>query len=172
MLLFSMRSALVRCFAFAALALGACERLAEAPKVGFEVPPLPRGPDVRPFEGQTFPEFLSQEGMAQFELAALGLADRDIRRFQAAHGQASPSHWVVGGGVEALVFYGCSSEGCDAATSVLAVDGVTGETFVGVRDAAGAEILVPNLRLEALLRLGSTTGAWDDPTPRAQPTGP
>lgn len=157
----------------AAVALGACERLVMAPPKADSAPlPAPQAPDLRPFVGQTFPEFLAQDGMARFELDALGLSEADISRFEAAHAQASPGVWVVGGGAAALIFHGCSAEGCDAAESVAAVDGVTGEMFIGVRDGAGAEVMVPNLRLEALLRLRSASGRWEDPTPREQPAAP
>ena len=39
----------------------------------------------------------------------------------------------------------------------------TGDAFVAVRDASGAEVLAPNDRLEALLRLNSPQRRWDDP---------
>lgn len=168
-----MKLRMIPSLVLAAAALGACERLVMAPPKADSAPlSAPQGPDVRPFVGQTYPAFASQEGMARFELAALGLTEADTSRFEAAHAQASPGVWIAGGGVQALVFYGCGAEGCDAAASVLAVDGVTGESFVGIRDAAGAEVLVPNLRLEALLRLGSASGQWDDPTPRERPAAP
>ena len=69
-----------------------------------------------------------------------------------------------GGGAEALVFTGCAEAGCDQGFSVIAIDTTTGLVFAAVRDGDGAEVLAPNDRLEALLRLNSPTRAWDDPT--------
>jgi hypothetical protein len=49
------------------------------------------------------------------------------------------------------------------------VDLATGDPFVGVRDVGGADVLEPNDRLEALLRLNSPTRSWDDPQPAPPP---
>jgi hypothetical protein len=70
---------------------------------------------------------------------------------------------VRGGGAEALVFRGCAAAGCEEGAAVVAIDAATGAVFAAVRDAAGAEVLTPNDRIEALLRLNSPTRRWDDP---------
>jgi hypothetical protein len=133
---------------------------------------LQRGPDVRPLVGLTLADSWTRQEMERFTLEAQGLSEADRARFMAAHVQGSPSVWVAGGGAEALVFRGCAAQGCALAASVLAVDGETGETFIGVRDGEGVVVLVANLRLEALLRLGSASGGWDDPRPREPAAAP
>jgi hypothetical protein len=70
-----------------------------------------------------------------------------------------------GGGAEALVFRGCAETGCNDGAAVVAIDTATGAAFVAVHDAGGAEVLTPNDRLEALLRLNSPSRRWDDPAP-------
>jgi hypothetical protein len=73
-----------------------------------------------------------------------------------------PAVLVQGGGAEALVFRGCAQEGCEAGAAVVAIDIDTGGAFVGVRDVGGADELAPNDRVEALLRLNSSSRRWDD----------
>jgi hypothetical protein len=156
-----------------ALALGGCERPETAPAKADSAPAaLPQGPDVRRFMGQTWAEFSADPEMAAFALETQGLSEDEAARFATAQGAGAPAIWLAGGGAEALVFQGCAAQGCDAGVSVMAIDHQTGETFIGVRDPLGTTVLVPNLRLEALLRLASASGAWDDPTPRAPPAGP
>jgi len=70
-----------------------------------------------------------------------------------------------GGGAQALVFRGCAEAGCADGRAVVAIDTASGAVFAAVRDAAGAEVLTSNDRVEALLRLNSPTRAWDDPAP-------
>jgi hypothetical protein len=157
----------------AVIALAGCDRLEPGAQKETSAPvAAPRGPDVRPFVGLTLTEFTAAPEMAQFTLAAQGLSEADQARFMAAHAQASPAIWLTGGGAGALVFFGCGAAGCASAASVMAIDGDTGESFVGVRDADGAIVLAPNLRLEALLRLGSVSGRWDDPNQRQPVAGP
>jgi hypothetical protein len=156
-----------------ALALAGCEAPGPASNGQGSAPlELPQGPDVRPYVGLTLADFIATPDMAQFALEAQGLSAADQARFMAAHAQPSPAVWMAGGGAEALVFYGCAAAGCGAGASVMAVDHATGETFLGVRDGAGAVVVVPNLRLEALLRLGSASGAWDDPNQRQAAPAP
>jgi len=81
-----------------------------------------------------------------------------------------PGEVLAGGGAQALVFGGCADTGCADGRSVVAIDLATGDAFVGVHDAGGRDVLEPNDRLEALLRLNSPTRSWDDPqaAPAAQ----
>ncbi len=74
-----------------------------------------------------------------------------------------PAVVASGGGAEALVFSGCALSGCAHGRSVLAIDTRTGATFVGVAGQGGSEALIPNDRLEALLRVTSPTMRWEDP---------
>jgi hypothetical protein len=74
----------------------------------------------------------------------------------------NPAQLVEGGGAEVLVFRGCAETGCEAGLAVVGIDVATGGVFAGVRDAGGAEVLAPNERVEALLRLHAPTRRWSD----------
>jgi hypothetical protein len=80
----------------------------------------------------------------------------------AAHAQGQV---VTGGGAEALVFRGCAATGCADGAAIVAIDLSTGAAFAGVRDVGGSDVLTPNDRVEALLRLNSPNRDWDSPTP-------
>jgi hypothetical protein len=133
------------------------------------VAPGAPAPDVSPFVGDAYDSFIARPGMERFSAAALGLSEADQARFDVANASQRPSVAVSGGGTDALVFYGCAASGCADGVAVVAIDAGTGEAFVGVRDGQGADPLVRNVRLEALLRLGSASGAWDDPNARRTP---
>jgi hypothetical protein len=131
-------------------------------------------PDLRPHSGELYVDFLAQPGMDRFGLEALGLSDAERSRVQAALPPTTEARLVSGGGAEALVFAGCAQPGCGDGVAVLAIDMATGAAFVGVRDAEGADMLVPNPRVEALLRLNSPSRRWDDAAvaaPRAAEEG-
>lgn len=79
---------------------------------------------------------------------------------------------LSGGGAEALVFQGCPETGCTDGLAIVAIDVATGMAFVGVKDAEGAEILTPNDRVEALLRLNSPTRSWHNPEAASEAASP
>ena len=85
---------------------------------------------------------------------------------------AASSAVLSGGGAEALVFQGCAETGCADGLAIVAIDVATGTAFVGVKDAEGAEILTPNDRIEALLRLNSPTRSWHNPEPTPEAAAP
>ncbi|MEZ6021880.1 MAG: hypothetical protein R3C16_00260 [Hyphomonadaceae bacterium] len=103
--------------------------------------------------------------MAAFTASGIGLSEPDQGRLNQAMAESEPGFIASGGGVQALVFRGCAAPGCDAGRAVHAIDLASGDVFIGVSDAAGAEALAPNERIEALLRLSSPTRRWDDPAP-------
>ncbi len=126
-------------------------------------------PDVRPFVGRSYAEMIASPGLERYAPANLGLSAEEQARFDRV--TASPAVGVAasGGGLEAVVFSGCAAGGCLDGLGVVAIDPATGEVFVGVSDMSGAAVLVPNERLEALLRLTSPSRTWDDPVrPSAQ----
>ncbi|MCX7357573.1 MAG: hypothetical protein NT015_05460 [Alphaproteobacteria bacterium] len=161
-------------FAAAAfLALAGCDQLSALglgpPPAASAPPSTPPAPmqaiaDLRPHAGDLYSEFSAGEG-ARYSPEHLGLnaADRD----RLSHVMSVPSAGLLvgGGGAEALVFRGCAAAGCDRGVGVVAIDTSTGLAFAAVHDADGAEVLTPNDRVEALLRLDSPSRAWDDPAP-------
>jgi hypothetical protein len=153
------------------LMVAACDRLGVGPEKAASQPPTPLAgearPDLRPYAGATYPDFVADEG-ARYAPDALGLAAMDRTRLWRAMAAPAPGEVLSGGGAEALVFRGCSEQGCDDGVSIVAIDISTGAAFAGVRDVGGADVLAPNERLEALLRLNSPTRAWDNPE-AAQP---
>ncbi|MEZ5960550.1 MAG: hypothetical protein R3C30_09025 [Hyphomonadaceae bacterium] len=159
--------------AAAALALGGCDQLSA---LGIGPPPAASAPaepapvpqaiaDLRPYEGEVFSDFAAAEG-ARYSPEQIGLNSVDRTRLWRALAVAAPGRLEQGGGAEALVFRGCSEVGCEDGRAVVAIDTATGAVFVAVRDAGGADVMAPNDRLEALLRLNSPTRTWDDPAPR------
>ncbi|MBC7770810.1 MAG: hypothetical protein H7124_18665 [Phycisphaerales bacterium] len=120
-------------------------------------------PDFRPHEGQTYAAFAGEPAMQRYALNELGLTDVERARFSHSMSTAAPGLIAAGGGAEALIFSGCAPSGCLEGLSVVAVDVGTGDVFIGVSDQHGAEELIPNDRLEALLRLTSPSRTWDDP---------
>jgi len=104
----------------------------------------------------------------------LGLSAADRARLWRAMA-VSESTMMEGGGAGALVFQGCAESGCGDGLAVVAVDTTTGGAFVGVVDTGGRDVLIPNDRVEALLRLSSPTRNWHDPaqqTPQASLPAP
>ena len=158
--------------AAAVLALGACDQLSALglgpPPAASAPPTAPAAPQViaelRPHAGDLYADFIAGEG-ARYSPAQLGLNAADRARLSRAMFAPSAGQLLDGGGAEALVFTGCAEAGCDQGFSVVAIDTTTGLVFAAVRDAGGAEVLSPNDRIEALLRLNSPTRAWDNPAP-------
>jgi hypothetical protein len=153
----------------AALAATACGQLAPeraapapAPAAASEAPP-----DLRPHAGETYADFVAAAG-ARYTPDSMGLPAADRARLWRGMATATPAQLLTGGGAEALVFKGCSEQGCEDGSAIVAIDVATGAAFAGVRDVGGADVLAPNERLEALLRLNSPTRSWEDPV-AAQP---
>ncbi|HEX8902970.1 hypothetical protein [Vitreimonas sp.] len=152
----------------AAIGVVACDRLSGVPS---EVAPTPSAaeaapgldPDIRPYAGRTYAEVLNAPEMGRYSLASLHLNEAERARFDAGMAVQEPAVVASGGGAEALVFSGCAISGCAHGRSVLAIDARTGAVFVGVAGQGGAEQILPNDRLEALLRVTSPTMRWDDP---------
>ena len=128
-------------------------------------------PSLRNHAGETYPAFVSASG-ARYAPEGLGLAGVDRDRFGQAMQGAASSAVLSGGGAEALVFQGCAETGCADGLAIVAIDVATGTAFVGVKDAEGAEILTPNDRIEALLRLNSPTRSWHNPEPTPEAAAP
>jgi hypothetical protein len=158
--------------AAAALALGACDQLSQ---LGIGPPPAASAPatnapasqaiaDLRPHAGQTYAEFTAAEG-ARYSPEQIGLNGGDSARLLNSMVNPAVGRLEQGGGAEALVFRGCAQTSCEDGRAVVAIDTATGAVFAAVRDISGAEVLTPNDRVEALLRLNSPTRAWDDPAP-------
>jgi len=152
----------------AALGLGACGQASVGPPPAVSAPmeqiSAASIPDFRAQAGMTYAEFTAQPAMQRYALEGLGVAGTaEARRFNHAMANQVPGLVAGGGGAQALVFSGCAPSGCLEGLSVVAIDIGTGDVFVGVSDMAGAEKLVPNDRLEALLRLTSPSQSWDDP---------
>jgi hypothetical protein len=149
----------------AVVLVAGCERLGLGPESAKSSPAAPaaEAPEVRGHAGESLQEFLSQPEMERYQLEALGLTAGEAARFEASMSPATPGELVSGGGAEALAFTGCAAAGCDEGVAILAVDAATGAAFVGVRDEQGADVLMPNPRIEALLRLSSASGQWHDP---------
>lgn len=146
------------------LALSACEQtgtqaVMPGPTEAAAAAPL----DFSAGEGKTYAAFAAETATQRYALDALGLSANEQARFQHAMARAQPGIVAQGGGAEALVFSGCAPTGCLEGLAVVAIDTTSGDVFVGVSDMGGAEKLVPNDRLEALLRLTSPSQTWDDP---------
>lgn len=152
---------------WASVLLAGCDQFGLGPDQAAPGPPqiAPAPPaaiaDLRPVVGERYPVFASGIG-ARYSPEKLGL--NAIDRARLWRGMASPAaaQLVQGGGAEALVFRGCADPSCSDGVAVVAIDTATGAVFVGVRDQTGVEALVPNDRVEALLRLSSSTRNWDD----------
>ncbi|MBL8547161.1 MAG: hypothetical protein JNL81_11905 [Hyphomonadaceae bacterium] len=156
------------------LTVAGCDQLSRiglGPPPAVSAPPVepaaPLAMDIRPHAGELYSDFAGGAG-ARYSPDELGLNAADRARLWRAMANAAPSQIEGGGGAEALVFRGCVEAGCTEGAAVVAIDVSTGAAFAAVRDAGGAEVLTPNDRVEALLRLNSPSRAWDDPTP-AQP---
>jgi hypothetical protein len=153
------------------LGMSACGRAASAPKLGpEEADAATQTVDLRSHNGQSFADFVAAPGMDRFSLDKLDLSADERARLRRVMVHKQPSRLVTGGGAEALLFTGCADAGCDTGEAVLAV-GDHGEAFVGVRDGAGTELLAPNDRIEALLRLNSPSRRWDDVAAASASTG-
>jgi len=153
------------------LGVGGCDQLGLGPRQAEPVPPAaapaPVLPNFAVVAGTPYAALGDWADMAAYTPEGLGLSEEDAARLRASMAQSVPAWMASGGGAEALVFTGCGASGCGEGRAVVAVDIATGSAFVGVRDSAGALELVPNPRVEALLRLSSPTRAWDDAQPRA-----
>jgi hypothetical protein len=160
-------------FAILALAVAGCDWLAarQAPTPGpasAEAAPaaIPVA-DIEAFGGRSYLDFVAAH-QERFNAEALGLAAADSGRL--AHVMAGASGVLLeGGGADALVFRGCAETGCADGVGVVAVDAATGASFVGVRDSGGTDVLAPNDRLEALLRLNAPSRDWIDAGTPQQP---
>jgi hypothetical protein len=149
-------------------AVGGCGQLApERTAPGPAPATAAETPDLRPHAGETYADFVAAAG-ADYTPDALGIPAADRARLWRGMAESAPGALLTGGGAEALVFRGCSEQGCEEGVSVVAIDVSTGSVFAGVRDVGGADDLAPNARVEALLRLNSPTRAWDNPQ-AAQP---
>ena len=162
--------------ASAGLVVVGCDQLS---RLGLGPPPAASAPstplpapitDIRPQAGTIYSDFAAGEG-ARYSPDQMGLNAIDRARLWRAVAVPTAGRLEDGGGAEALVFRGCAENGCDEGQAVVAIDTVTGAVFAAVSDAAGTEVLVPNDRVEALLRLNSPTRAWDDPAPRPDSIG-
>jgi hypothetical protein len=152
----------------ALMAAGGCGQLApERTAPGPAPAAAEAAPDLRPHAGKTYSDFVADAG-ARYTPDALGIPAADRVRLWRGMAEATPGALLTGGGAEALVFQGCSEQGCEQGASIVAIDVATGTAFAGVRDVGGADVLAPNERVEALLRLNSPTRAWDNPE-TAQP---
>jgi len=152
----------------------ACDQFALAPDNSASAPPAPvsaADPALRGHAGETYAAFAGGAG-AHYAPDALGLSAGDRARVWRAMATGQAGQILSGGGAEALVFSGCADTGCADGKAVVAVDLATGDAFVGVRDVGGGDVLEPNDRLEALLRLNSPTRGWDDPQPSAPTSQP
>lgn len=159
----------------AAWTLGGCDRVGLGPQRADSAPPespaTAPAQNLRPFAGTTYQDFAARPEFARYAASGLGLSDRDQARLMAAMAAPAPAWVAHGGGAEALLFTGCGTDGCAAAQGVVAIDLATGAAFAGVRDSEGETDLIPNARLEALLRLSSPDRAWISPAP-APPATP
>jgi len=159
---------------FAAGALAGCDRINLAPPPADSAPPAPVAqiPDVRPFAGAAYAEFVARPEFQAYTPGGLGLTPDEQARLNNAMAVQRPAWIASGGGAHALLFTGCAVAGCEAGRAVVAIDLATGAAFAGVRDGAGVVDLAPNARLETLLRLSSPDRDWDDPQPSSDNTQP
>ena len=163
------------------LILGACTPPASPP------PPTPAAPSVdlglRAHAGSYYADFIKAPGMARFTPEALNLSVADRARLDRDMGVQAPAPIASGGGSEALVFEGCIAHDCPNGVGVVAIDVVSGSVFVGVHDAEGTTVLLPDDKIQALLEATSPSHRWDDPvtwtgplpgsaTPPAPPAAP
>ena len=158
----------------AAVAVSACDQVSLEPPDADSaqtIVPQALNTDIRPLAGLTYAEASTAPEMERYALASLGLAEVEQAHFEAGMAVQEPAILASGGGAEALVFSGCAISGCPHGRSVLAIDARTGAVFAGVAGQGGSEQLIPNDRLEALLRVTSPTMRWDDPAraPQAAP---
>jgi hypothetical protein len=122
--------------------------------------------DLASYGGRSYADFVAAH-QDRFSSEALGLATADGGRLE--HAMATSSGALLqGGGAEALIFRGCAAGGCGEGVAVMGIDAGTGAAFVGVQDGAGKDVLAPNERLEALLRLSTPTRDWADAGPSQQ----
>lgn len=153
----------------AAFVVAGCDQLGLGPPAAVSAPanepaPPPAIADLRSHAGAIYSDFAAGEG-ARYSPDQLGLNAADRARLWRAMVVPTVGQLEDGGGAEALVFRGCAESGCIDGAAVVAIDTETGMAFAAVRDAGGAEILTPNDRVEALLRLNSPNRRWDDPAP-------
>ncbi|WP_395647318.1 hypothetical protein [Terricaulis sp.] len=144
--------------------LGACSPAAVAPlgPSAAEATSLPM-PDFRAHIGQTYEAFVASPEMTRYAPGELGLNPAEQGRLAVNMNAPMPGKIAEGGGAQALVFGGCAQTGCADGAGLMAIDLATGSVFLGVRDGQGADVLVPNDRIEALLRINAPTRRWDDP---------
>lgn len=151
-------------FAGAMALIAACDQLSLQPRPAGSTPPnaepAPAPVDAQAQVGVTYAQFVADAGRS-FAPEALGVPAADRARLWRAMASGASGEILDGGGVQALVFRGCAEEGCDGGAAVVAIDAASGEALIGVRDQGGADLLLPNDRLEALLRLRSPSGRWD-----------
>ncbi|MGD9980343.1 MAG: hypothetical protein AB7T58_07065 [Hyphomonadaceae bacterium] len=155
--------------AAAALLTAGCDQLALGPPQAASAPAAEQAStraiaDLRPHEGATYSDFAAGAG-ARYDPEQLGLNAIDRARLWRAMAAPAPARLERGGGAEALVFRGCAQSSCQDGSAVVAIDTASGAAFAAVHDAGGAEVLAPNDRVEALLRLNSPSRRWDDPAP-------
>jgi hypothetical protein len=152
-----------------ALGAAACGQLAPERAMPAPAPAVASEdiPDLRPHAGETYAVFVAAAG-ARYTPDSMGIPGADRARLWRGMAAAAPAVLLTGGGAEALVFKGCSEQGCEDGSAIVAIDVATGAAFAGVRDVGGSDVLAPNERLEALLRLNSPTRSWEDPE-TAQP---
>lgn len=155
--------------AAAAVLVAGCDQLGLGPPAAVSAPPDEPAPaqaiaDLRSHAGTAYSDFAAEVG-ARYSPEQLGLNAGDRARLWRAMAVPTGGQLEDGGGAEALVFRGCAESGCIDGAAVVAIDTATGMAFAAVRDAGGAEVLTPNDRVEALLRLNSPSRRWDDPAP-------
>jgi hypothetical protein len=147
-------------------AVTGCDRLMLAPEKAAPTPAPAAA--AAPFDsaalrahaGESYAAFAATG--SQYTPDGLGLAAADRARLWRGMAAPQPAELLTGGGAEALVFKGCAETGCGDGLAIVAVDTANGGVFAAVRDVGGADVLAPNDRIEALLRLNSPTRRWDD----------
>lgn len=160
--------------AAALAALAGCNQINLGPPRAASAPPAPSPAplhDLTPFVGDTYAGFVARPEFVQ-HAAALALTGADQARLNAAMAAPAPGWIATGGGARALVFTGCAASGCEAALAVVAIGSEPGVVFIGVRDSEGRTELIPNVRLEALLRLSSPERSWESPAAPAPSANP
>ncbi len=156
-----------------ALAIAAASACTPAPAPTTEPPPAPvEDLGLRQHVGQRFETFTQSVGMARFAPSRLGLNEADQTRLVVDMAVTQPSVLAQGGGASALLFTGCATTGCADGMGLVAIDVASGAVFIGVRDAHGRDVLLPNDRLEALLEATSATRQWDTAGTAPPPAAP